>query len=103
MFASLSRIMLAFALMALTSTAKAEIWKPALGTSFEWILQGYAGTIPAASAIDLDLNDATKAQISTLRAAGKTVICYISFGSWENWRPDKNKFPASVIGKAYDG
>ncbi len=103
MIAPLARIMVAIATLALASPANAEIWKPAPGTSFEWILQGYAGTIPTASAVDLDLNDTTKAQVSALRAKGKTVICYISFGSWENWRPDKNAIPASVIGKPLDG
>jgi len=31
------------------------------------------------------------------------VICYISVGSWEDWRPDKDKFPQEVLGKDYDG
>lgn len=91
------------ALTAWPSIAFAAIWKPAPGTTFEWILQNYDGRIPGAKAIDLDLNDTTKAQVTALRAAGKTVICYISFGSWENWRPDKSRFPASVIGKPLDG
>lgn len=99
----LARIILPLAAAIGPAAAHAEIWKPAPSTSFEWILQGYTGTIPSASAIDLDLNDTAKAQIAALRASGKTPICYISFGSWENWRPDKDKFPASVLGKAYDG
>jgi len=41
--------------------------------------------------------------VANLKANGKKVICYISFGSWENWRPDKARFPAAVIGKTYDG
>jgi len=28
------------------------------------------------------------------------VICYLSAGSYENWRPDAASFPASVLGKS---
>ena len=78
-------------------------WVPPPGTSFEWILQNYTGTIPAAKAVDIDLFDTPKAQVTALKANGKKVICYVSVGSWENWRPDKNAFPASVKGKPLDG
>ncbi len=78
-------------------------WVPPPGTSFEWILQDYAGTIPAAAAVDVDLFETSAAQVAALKAKGKKVICYISVGSWENWRPDKGLFPASVIGKPLAG
>jgi hypothetical protein len=31
------------------------------------------------------------------------VICYLDVGSWEEYRPDKAAFPASVRGKRYEG
>jgi endo-alpha-1,4-polygalactosaminidase (GH114 family) len=31
------------------------------------------------------------------------IICYISVGSWEDWRPDKDQFPIDVLGKDYEG
>lgn len=83
--------------------ARAEVWSPAPGTSFEWILQGYDGTIPAAEAVDVDLFETSKARVQALKAAGKKAICYVSVGSWENWRPDKDQFPRQVIGKPLDG
>jgi hypothetical protein len=46
-------------------------------------------------------NDA--GMVAGLHAQGKKVVCYISMGSWEDWRPDKDQFPASVIGKEYTG
>lgn len=85
------------------SPVQAAHWVPLPRTSFEWILQDYAGTIPVAKAVDVDLFETPKSQVTALRAAGKKVICYVSVGSWENWRPDKNLFPASVIGKPLDG
>jgi hypothetical protein len=83
--------------------AHAARWQPEPGTSFEWILQNYDGTIPAAEAVDVDLFETSKAKLAALRAAGKKPICYVSVGSWENWRPDRNDYPASIIGKPLDG
>ena len=34
---------------------------------------------------------------------GRKVIGYISVGSWEDWRPDKDQFLADVLGKDYEG
>jgi hypothetical protein len=41
--------------------------------------------------------------VAQLHAAGAHVVCYLSAGSWEDWRPDRQRYPAGVIGKAYDG
>jgi hypothetical protein len=38
--------------------------------------------------------------VSALHAAGRKAICYIDFGTWENWRPDASSFPDSVKGKS---
>ena len=32
--------------------------------------------------------------IDELHAKGRKVICYMSVGSWEDWRPDKDHVPA---------
>ena len=85
-----------------TVGARAEIWVPAPGTTFQWILQDYEGAIPAAEAVDVDLFDTAKARVAALKAAGKKPICYVSAGTWENWRPDKDQFPRLVIGKPLD-
>ena len=102
-----SRLMraLLFSLMilCLASPAEAARWVPAPGTTFEWILQGYDGTVPDAEAIDVDLFETSKARVAALNAAGKKTICYVSVGSWENWRPDKNDYPARLLGKPLDG
>ncbi len=52
---------------------------------------------------DIDLFDAPQATIDQLHAAGRVVICYLSAGTYENWRPDASSFPASVIGNAVQG
>ncbi|MXS79019.1 hypothetical protein ABF87_13835 [Nitrosomonas sp. JL21] len=78
-------------------------WKPIPG--LKWHIQ-YTGTLNTALNVDvynIDLFDTSAATISTLRSKGKHVICYFSAGSYENWRPDTNKFPASVLGRDLDG
>jgi len=48
---------------------------------------------------DIDLFDNDPSTFRTLKAAGKTVICYFSAGTREDWRDDANQFPAADIGK----
>jgi hypothetical protein len=47
---------------------------------------------------DIDLFDSDPKRITQLHAEGRKVICYVNLGAWENWRPDKDLFPPSVIG-----
>ncbi|CAF0961920.1 unnamed protein product [Rotaria sordida] len=51
---------------------------------------------------DIDLWDTSKATINQLKSAGRKVICYFSAGSYEDWRPDKTRFPASIQGNKLD-
>ena len=48
--------------------------------------------------IDLFQNDASV--VAKLHAAGRKAVCYVSVGTFEPFRPDVAKFPASVKGKA---
>jgi hypothetical protein len=41
--------------------------------------------------------------IGTLHDQGKTVICYMSAGSWEQFRPDAGQYPAAILGNTLDG
>jgi hypothetical protein len=108
-------------------TTKGACWHPAVNARWQYQLQGvsaYAstgginvgisatpytgGASVSPSVFDIDLyvdqavsgNNSTlnTAAISAIHAAGKKAICYVSAGSWENWRPDANQFPASVLG-----
>ncbi|XP_035716571.1 uncharacterized protein LOC118439401 [Folsomia candida] len=45
--------------------------------------------------LDLDLSQAI---ISQYAAAGRTVMCYVNVGAWEEWRLDAGNFPPEVIG-----
>src|SRR5258707_827208 len=79
------------------------VWTRAPGTTWQWQLQGAIDTSVAADVYDVDLFDVDARVVRELHAAGRKVICYMSVGSWEKWRPDASQFPASVLGKVYSG
>ena len=80
-----------------------NIWQPAPGTSFDWILTEDEAAIlnSPAEVIDIDGFWATAQLVDSLHALGKKVIAYISVGTLEDWRPDVDDFPASIIGRRY--
>ena len=83
--------------------ASSGIWIPKPGTSFQWQLTGKIDPSVAAEIYDIDLFDTSKEDIEALHKNDRKVICYLSAGSWEDWRPDNDELPVSVIGKEYEG
>lgn len=84
--------------------AQAAIWHPPPTTTpWQWQLQGKVDTSIAASVYDVDGFETSKATVRTLHRQGRKAICYLDVGSWESYRPDAGRFPASVIGKRYEG
>ena len=79
------------------------IWRPEPGTSWQWQLSSEPGALLPVDAYNVDGFDTSKRTVARIHANGSKAICYISVGSWENWRPDKNRFPESVLGNDYDG
>lgn len=78
-------------------------WTPPLKAS--WHIQ-YSGEIDLTLPVDiynLDLFDTPPETIAALHARGVKVMCYFSAGSYEDWRPDADKFPASVLGNDLEG
>jgi hypothetical protein len=49
---------------------------------------------------DIDAYDNAASVVAALHAKGYIVIAYVSFGTYENWRPDAASFPASVRGSS---
>ncbi|MCP4142197.1 MAG: endo alpha-1,4 polygalactosaminidase [Chloroflexi bacterium] len=80
-----------------------ELWLPPLGSSFAWQLSGEANTSFEVDIYDLDAFETEASLISRLHSEGKKVFCYISVGSWEDWRPDAADFPSEIIGNDYEG
>jgi hypothetical protein len=78
-------------------------WQPRPGLTWQWELSDSAvDTSIEAEVYDIDLY-VDQSIIDELHAKGAKVICYISVGSWEDWRPDKDQFPPGVLGKDYEG
>ncbi len=83
--------------------AASSIWLPSLKTSWQIQFTGKINTAVNADMLDLDLFDTPTSTVNTLHKQGKKVICYLNAGSFEDWRPDKNKFPQSILGNNYAG
>jgi hypothetical protein len=75
-------------------------YAPALRTSWQWQLQFTVDTSFDVQMYDIDGFDSTRALVTQLHADGRKVVCYFSAGSWENWRPDRRRFPAAVLGRS---
>lgn len=85
------------------ATTAAQSWQPPVGASWQIQFTGPIETGVNAAVFDLDLFDTGAARVASLHSQGKKVICYISAGSWEDWRPDADQFPDIVLGNDYDG
>ena len=77
----------------------ANVWRPPVGTTWQWQLAGLPiDTSLNVDAYDVDLFTTTDEELATLKADGRTVICYFSAGTWEEFRPDAAEFPVVAKG-----
>ncbi|WP_406449347.1 endo alpha-1,4 polygalactosaminidase [Streptomyces sp. NBC_00876] len=74
-------------------------WQPAPGTGWQWQLSGRLDTTVDAPVYDIDGFEHGAAEVAALHRKGRKVICYLSTGAWEEFRPDAAKFPAAVLGR----
>jgi hypothetical protein len=88
----------------LFASSPIRIWVPARSTSWQWQLTGLPidETIDAVM-YDVDLVDTPASVVGSLHARGRKVVCYMSAGTVEDWRPDAGRFPASVMGARVQG
>lgn len=91
---------------ALARRATSARWIPGNGTTYQIEYQypnNKLDTSDPAQVYDVDWQDTTAAQVSALHAHGRHAMCYVSVGTWENWRPDASTFPKSAIGNRDGG
>jgi hypothetical protein len=74
-----------------------------VGLTWQWQLDGEIDGSFQVAVYDIDLFESDASLVADLHAAGRKVICYLSAGSWEEWRPDADQFPPSVLGNDYEG
>jgi hypothetical protein len=77
-------------------------WRPSPGLTWQWQLTGELDLSLDAQVYDIDLYEPQE-NVKALHDLGRKVICYISVGSWEDWRPDADQFPPEVLGRDYEG
>jgi hypothetical protein len=49
---------------------------------------------------DVDVFDARSSLVDAMHQRRIKAVCYLSAGSWEDWRPDAGEFPSSVLGRS---
>lgn len=86
-----------------TPAPDGQVWQPSPGDTFQVQFSDEFDPSVEADIYDLDLFDTDTAIIAELHARGARVLCYISVGSWEEWRPDADDFPPEIIGNKYEG
>ncbi|MCB9674558.1 MAG: endo alpha-1,4 polygalactosaminidase [Alphaproteobacteria bacterium] len=80
---------------------EAEVWQPEPGATWQWQLTGAIDTTLAVGMYDVDLYEATDADLAAL--GDKVVICYFSAGSLEDFRDDVAFVSDDAIGRTLDG
>jgi hypothetical protein len=78
-------------------------WVPEMETSWQIQFAGRLNTSFDVEVYEVDMFDTSREVVSDLHADERRVVCYISAGSWERWRPDADDFPKDVLGKELDG
>ncbi|MFB7515948.1 endo alpha-1,4 polygalactosaminidase [Streptomyces sp. NPDC056144] len=74
-------------------------WRPKPGLAWQWQLSGRLDPTVDVPVYDIDGFDHPAATVKDLHDRGRKVICYLSTGAWEEFRPDAAKFPKEVLGK----
>jgi hypothetical protein len=75
-------------------------WRPPAHPTWYWQLTGTVENNEPVAVYDIDGFENSAAEVATLHAQGKHVICYIDVGTAENFRPDYSEFPKSVLGRS---
>lgn len=86
----------------LAAGANGAFWKPTLGLSFQWTLQGPVDLDFDANVFDIDLFDNNASTIDALHRKGRIVVCYVS-SQFEDFRSDSRQFAQNDLGRDLDG
>lgn len=82
------------------SARDAEVeWVPSVGQPWQWQLSGELDLSVDVPVYDLDWQTTSAETVAELHDQGRRVICYLSVGTWESYRPDADDYPESVRGK----
>lgn len=85
-------IVAVLALAVNVGVASASWWKPPAKPTWYWQLSGTINNSRAVEIYDLDYEETTKKEVTTLHEKGRHVICYVDVGGAENYRSDYPQF-----------
>jgi len=76
-------------------------WYPGLRVSWQWQLRSppKAADLLDVRMYDVDGFDTSAALVDAMHERGIKAVCYLSAGSWEDWRPDAGEFSDAVLGR----
>lgn len=80
----------------------AEIWQPQPRVTWQWQLTGEIDAALDVQMYDVDLFATPASTIAALHAGGFVVVCYLSAGTYEPWRPDSGDFRPEEFGRALE-
>jgi hypothetical protein len=78
-------------------------WIPGRRTTWQWQLTTPVDLSVDAEMFDVDLFDNPARVVHRLRRRGRHVVCYLDAGTLEPGRPDRDAYPAAVIGRELPG
>ena len=71
---------------------------PPFKARWSYQLQGNL-RLTSARVYDIDGLDTPRSFVARLNRLRRYAVCYIDAGTWEDWRPDRKRFPDSVLGR----
>lgn len=88
-----------------TATCSPEVgrlaqWSPQPGGSWQLQLTGTVDLAVDAEVFDIDGLDTPASTVTAIHDRGARAICYISAGTYEDWRTDAGSFPGEILGNA---
>lgn len=85
-----------------STTGTEGVRPPPLGAAWQYQLSGPLDLDAEAEVFDVDGEEASAEDVAALHDRGAYVVCYVSAGSHEDWRPDADDYPDDVIGAPLD-
>jgi hypothetical protein len=79
------------------TSAHSARWHPRPGDAWQWQLAGDLDLSVDVPIYDIDWQTPASV-VAQLHRLGRHVICYVSVGTWEAYRPDAGAFPEDVKG-----
>jgi hypothetical protein len=89
--------------LAAAIVAGLALWQPAPGLTWQYQLDGPVDLSVGARVFDVDGVETSARTVAAIHARGGKAVCYLSAGSWEEWRPDAARYPKAALGRPLAG